>query len=75
MYRYFAIASFVCSIPFASASAHAAQEVPTDAASAYRIVEIMRNEAFAPLRTGNVTDAEFAAAMKKIDGGKNLKRI
>ncbi|MFN5541454.1 MAG: S41 family peptidase [Betaproteobacteria bacterium] len=68
MYRYFAIASFVCSIPFASASAHAAQEVPTDAASAYRIVEIMRNEAFAPLRTGNVTDAEFAAAMKKIDG-------
>jgi hypothetical protein len=49
--------------------------VPTDAASAYRIVEIMRNEAFAPLRTGNVTDAEFAAAMKKIDGGKNLKRI
>lgn len=68
MPRPLAIASFACLLSFATSAAHATQEVPTDAASAYRIVENMRNEALAPLRKGEVNDAEFAAAMKKIDG-------
>jgi carboxyl-terminal processing protease len=44
-----------------------AQEVPKDAESAYRIVENMRGEALAPLRRGDVSDADFATAMGKIN--------
>ncbi|MBL8522702.1 MAG: hypothetical protein JNN20_03335 [Betaproteobacteria bacterium] len=66
MNRNFAFAFFVC-LAVANQAASAAQETPKDAASAYQIVENMRGEALAKLRSGEVSDADFAIAMGKID--------